>query len=126
MKKNTTTPLTGLGILRDLECFDLIEIEQGIQELENNIGPLGTGKKYFGKLYEEKLQVLYSLKKFAENRQLNIEIHELKETLINKFTEMHGQSKAWVKVSKIVAGLQNQRKGREFLKDGLIREIEKL
>ena len=53
MKKNTTTPLTGLGILRDLECFDLIEIEQGIQELENNIGPLGTGKKYFGKLYEE-------------------------------------------------------------------------
>lgn len=121
IKQHNTTALTGLGILRDLESFSLQDINEAIEELETNIG-----KNYFGDGWNEKLQVLYSLKKFSSKKCLNDEVRELKETLINKYTEMYGQSEAWVKVSNMVADLQNQCKGRAFVKAGLIREVEKL
>ena len=121
IKQHNTTALTGLGILRDLESFSLQDINEAIEELENNIG-----KNYFGDGWTEKLQVLYSLKKFSSKKSLNDEIRELKETLVNKFTEMYGQSEAWVKVFNMVADLQNQCKGRAFVRDGLIIELKKL
>ena len=65
IENSRTNPLTGLGILKDLESFNINDIDEAIQELEDNIG-----KSYFGKGWEEKLQVLYSLKKFAEKNGL--------------------------------------------------------
>lgn len=39
---------------------------------------------------------------------------------------MYGQSEAWVIVFNMVVDLQNQRKGREFVRDGLIIELKKV
>ncbi len=121
IKQHNTTALTGLGILRDLESFKLTDINEAIEELETKIG-----KSYFGDGWTEKLQVLYSLKKFSSKKYLNDEVSDLKEALVNKYTEMYGQSEAWVIVFNMVVDLQNQRKGREFVRDGLIIELKKL
>lgn len=91
IKQHNTTALTGLGILRDLESFSLQDINEAIEELETKIGKL-----YFGDGWTEKLQVLYSLKKFSSKKSLNDEVRDLKEALVNKYTEMYGQSEAWV------------------------------
>ena len=103
IKQHNTTALTGLGILRDLESFSLQDINEAIKELETKIG-----KNYFGDGWSEKLQVLYSLKKFSSKNYLNDEVRDLKEALVNKYTEMYGQSEAWVVVFNMVADLQNQ------------------
>lgn len=95
IKQHNTTALTGLGILRDLESFKLTDINEAIKELETKIG-----KSYFGDGWTEKLQVLYSLKKFSSKKCLNDEVRDLKEALVNKYTEMYGQSEAWVIVFK--------------------------
>ncbi|MCJ1995698.1 hypothetical protein GYN67_03180 [Lactococcus piscium] len=92
IKQHNTTELTGLGILRDLDSFSLQDISEAIEDLETNIGAPGTGKKYFGDVWNEKLQVLYSLKNFSSKKSLNDEIRDLKEAPINKFTRMYGQT----------------------------------
>ena len=114
IENNRTNPLTGLGILKDLESFNINDIDEAIQELEDNIG-----KSYFGKGWEEKLQVLYSLKKFAEKKRLATEIFRLKEQLVERLTAIHGKHKAWADVANLVNELQAEDKGREFVRDGL-------
>ena len=121
IENNKTNPLTGLGILRDLESFNINDIDEAIHELEDKIG-----KSYLGNGWEEKLQVLYSLKKFAEKKRLNLEIYKLKEQLVERLTAIHGKSTAWADVANIVNELQAEGKGREFVRDGLIIEIERL
>ncbi|MBW9331108.1 hypothetical protein D9N18_07045 [Lactococcus raffinolactis] len=121
IEKSRTNPLTGLGILKDLESFNINDIDEAIQELENKIG-----KSYFGNVWEEKLQVLYSLKKFAEKKRLATEIFRLKEQLVERLTAMHGKHKAWADVANLVNSLQAEGKGREFVRDGLMIEIERL
>lgn len=120
-ENSRTKPLTGLGILKDLENFNINDIDEAIQELEDNIG-----KSYFGNGWEEKLQVLYSLKKFAEKKRLATEIFRLKEQLVERLTAMHGKHKAWVDVANLVNELQAEGKGREFVRDGLMIELERL
>ena len=121
IENSRTNPLTGLGILKDLESFNINDIDEAIQELEDNIG-----KSYFGNGWEEKLQVLYSLKKFAEKKRLAKEIYTLKEQLVERFTAIHGKHKAWADVANLVNELQAEGKGREFVRDGLKIEIERL
>ena len=121
IENSRTNPITGLGILKDLESFNINDIDEAIQELENKIG-----KSYFGNVWEEKLQVLYSLKKFAEKKRLATEIFRLKEQLVERLTAMHGKHKAWADVANIVNSLQAEGKGREFVRDGLKIEIERL
>lgn len=121
IENSRTNPLTGLGILKDLESFNINDIDEAIQELEDNIG-----KSYFGNGWEEKLQVLYSLKKFAEKKRLATEIFRLKEQLVERLTAIHGKHKAWADVANLVNGLQAEGKGREFVRDGLMIEIERL
>ena len=121
IENSRTNPLTGLGILKDLESFNINDIDEAIQELEDNIG-----KSYFGKGWEEKLQVLYSLKKFAEKKQLAKEIYTLKEQLVERLTAIHGKHKAWADVANLVNELQAEGKGREFVRDGLKIELERL
>lgn len=121
IENNRTNPLTGLGILKDLESFNINDIDEAIKELEDNIG-----KSYFGNGWEEKLQVLYSLKKFAEKKRLATEIFRLKEQLVERLTAMHGKHKAWADVANLVNSLQAEGKGREFVRDGLMIEIERL
>ena len=121
IENSRTNPLTGLGILKDLESFNINDINEAIQELEDKIG-----KSYFGNVWEEKLQVLYSLKKFAEKKRLAIEIYTLKEQLVERFTAIHGKHKAWADVANLVNELQAEGKGREFVRDGLKIEIERL
>ena len=121
IENSRTNPLTGLGILKDLESFNINDIDEAIQELEDNIG-----KSYFGKGWEEKLQVLYSLKKFAEKKRLATEIFRLKEQLVERFTAIHGKHKAWADVANLVNDLQAEEKGREFVRDGLKIELGRL
>ena len=121
IENSRTNPLTGLGILKDLESFNINDIDEAIKELEDNIG-----KSYFGKGWEEKLQVLYSLKKFAEKKRLAKEIYTLKEQLVERLTAMHGKHKAWADVANLVNELQAEGKGREFVRDGLMIELERL
>lgn len=121
IENSRTNPLTGLGILKDLESFNINDIDEAIQELEDKIG-----KSYFGNVWEEKLQVLYSLKKFAEKKRLAKEIFTLKEKLVERLTAIHGKYKAWADVANLVNSLQAEGKGREFVRDGLIIEIERL
>lgn len=121
IENNRTTPLAGLGILKDLESFNINDIDEAIQELEDKIG-----KSYFGNGWEEKLQVLYSLKKFAEKKRLAKEIYTLKEQLVERLTVLHGKHKAWATVANLVNDLQAEGKGREFVRDGLTAEIKRL
>lgn len=121
IENSRTNPLTGLGILKDLESFNINDIDEAIQELEDKIG-----KSYFGDIPKEKLQVLYSLKKFAEKKRLAKEIYTLKEQLVERLTVLHGKRKAWVDVANLVNDLQAEGKGREFVRDGLMIEIERL
>ena len=121
IENSRTNPLTGLGILKDLESFNINDIDEAIQELEDKIG-----KSYFVNVWEEKLQVLYSLKKFAEKKRLAKEIYTLKEQLVERFTAIHGKHKAWADVANLVNELQAEGKGREFVRDGLKIEIERL
>lgn len=121
IENNKTNPLTGLGILRDLESFNINDIDEAIHELEDKIG-----KSYLGNGWEEKLQVLYLLKKFAEKKRLAKEIYTLKEKLVERLTALHGKHEAWSTVANIVNSLQAEGKGREFVRDGLMIEIERL
>lgn len=121
IENKRTNPISGLGILKDLESFNINDIDEAIQELEQNIG-----KSYFGNGWSEKLQVLYSLKKFAENKRLAKEIYTLKEQLVERLTVLHGKRKAWADVANLVNDLQAEGKGREFVRDGLMIEIERL
>ena len=121
IENSRTNPLTGLGILKDLESFNINDIDEAIKELEDNIG-----KSYFGKGWEEKLQVLYSLKKFAEKKRLAKEIYTLKEKLVERLTVLHGKHKAWSTVANLLNSLQAEGNGREFVRDGLKIEIERL
>ena len=125
IENSKTNPLTGLGILRDLESFNINDIDEAIKELEDNIG-----KSYFGNGWSEKLQVLYSLKKFAEKKRLATEISKLKEQLVERFTAIYGKRKARPQVANLVNDLHAEGcavgKGREFVRDGLIAEIERL
>lgn len=43
IENKRTNPISGLGILKDLESFNINDIDEAIQELEQNIG-----KSYFG------------------------------------------------------------------------------
>lgn len=121
IENSRTNPITGLGILKDLENFNINDINEAIQELENKIG-----KSYFGNVWEEKLKVLYSLKKFAEKKRLATEIFRLKEQLVERLTAIHGKHKAWADVANLVNELQAEGKGREFVRDGLMIELERL
>ena len=121
IENKRTNPISGLGILKDLKSFNINDIDEAIQELEQNIG-----KSYFGNGWSEKLQVLYSLKKFAENKRLAKEIYTLKEQLVERLTVLHGKRKAWADVANLVNDLQAEGKGREFVRDGLMIEIERL
>ena len=121
IENSRTNPITGIGILKDLESFNINDIDEAIQELEDNIG-----KSYFGNGWEEKLQVLYSLKKFAEKKRLATEIFRLKEQLVERLTAIHGKHKAWADVANLVNELQAEGKGREFVRDGLKIELERL
>ena len=121
IENSRTNPLTGLVILKDLESFNINDIDEAIQELEDKIG-----KPYFGNGCEEKLQVLYSLKKFAEKKRLATEIFRLKEQLVERLTAIHGKHKAWADVANLVNELQAEDKGREFVRDGLKIELERL
>ncbi|CEN28709.1 MAG: hypothetical protein L0F95_00840 [Lactococcus sp.] len=121
IKQHNTTAIAGLGILRDLESFKLTDINEAIEELETKIG-----KSYFGDGWNNKLQVLYSLKVFSENKKLVTEINSLKEILFNRLIVFKDKSQANVYISDIIGGLQAQGKGREFVRDGLKAEIEKL
>lgn len=121
IENSRTNPITGIGILKDLENFNINDINEAIQELENKIG-----KSYFGNGWEEKLKVLYSLKKFAEKKRLATEIFRLKEQLVERLTAIHGKHKAWSTVANLVNELQAEGKGREFVRDGLMIELERL
>ena len=121
IENNRTNPLTGLGILKDLESFNINDIDEAIQELEGKIG-----KSYLGNGWEEKLQVLYSLKKFAEKKRLAKEIYTLKEKLVERLTVLHGKHKAWSTVANLLNSLQAEGNGREFVRDGLKIELERL
>ncbi|HGT1268931.1 TPA: hypothetical protein ACMV4O_000618 [Enterococcus faecium] len=50
-------------LLNQLDSLELEEINQGIAELENNIG-----KTYFGNSFNEKLTVLYVLKNMQNTK----------------------------------------------------------
>ena len=121
IENSRTNPITGLGILKDLENFNINDINEAIQELENKIG-----KSYFGNVWEEKLKVLYSLKKFAEKKRLATEIFRLKEQLVERLTAIHGKHKTWSTVANLANELQAEGKGREFVRDGLMIELERL
>lgn len=120
IENSRTNPLTGLGILKDLESFNINDIDEAIKELEDNIG-----KSYFGKGWEEKLQVLYSLKKFAETKRLTTEINKLKEQLVERLTVLHGKHKAWATIDNRMSVLHAEGKGKAFVRDGLIIELER-
>lgn len=121
IENSRKNPITGLGILKDLENFNINDIDEAIQELENKIG-----KSYLGNGWEEKLQVLYSLKKFAEKKRLAKEIYTLKEQLVERLAAMHGKHKARADVANLAIELQAEGKGREFVRDGLKIELERL
>lgn len=69
---------------------------------------------------------MYSLKKFAENKRLAKEIYTLKEQLVERLTVLHGKSTAWATVANLVNDLQAEGKGREFVREGLKIELERL
>ena len=50
----------------------------------------------------------------------------MKEQLVERLTAIHGKHKAWADVANLVNELQAEGKGREFVRDGLKIEIERL
>lgn len=108
-------------ILNQLARFNLEDIDKGIDELEKNIG-----KIYIGKSFNEKLAVLYVLRKQAKYESLCREVSELKDKLFNEWMQKADLREARVKTFNTCVKYQNQSKGLEFVRDGLKREIEQL
>lgn len=108
-------------LLNQLDSFELEEINQGIAELENNIG-----KAYFGKSFKEKLAVLYVLKRHADYKTICREINELKTQIFNEWMNITDIREARVKTFNTWVKYQNQLKEVEFVRDGLKYELEQL
>ncbi|MBU5581737.1 MULTISPECIES: hypothetical protein [Enterococcus] len=109
------------NLLNQLDRLDLEEINQGIAELENNIG-----KTYFGNSFNEKLTVLYVLKKHADHKLICREINELKNQILTAWLNITDIREARVKTFNTWVKYQNQLKGAEFVRDGLKYELEQL
>lgn len=109
------------NLLNQLDRLDLEEINQGIAELENNIG-----KTYFGNSFNEKLAILYVLKKHAEHKLICREINELKNQILTAWLNITDMQEARVKTFTTWVKYQNQLKGAEFVRDGLKYELEQL
>lgn len=108
-------------LLNQLDSFELEEINQGIAELENNIG-----KTYFGNSFNEKLTVLYVLKKHADHKVICQEISELKNQIFSAWLNITDIREARLKTFNTWVKYQNQLKGVEFVRDGLKYELAQL
>ncbi|MFB8533612.1 hypothetical protein [Enterococcus casseliflavus] len=108
-------------ILNTIDGFQLEEIESGIDELESCIG-----KSLLGERFNEKLELLYVLKRHAEQRMITREIHELKEDILREWLLRTSLSEARVRTFNTWAKFQNQLEGAEFVCEGLKNELEQL
>jgi hypothetical protein len=108
-------------ILNTIDGFQLEEIESGIDELESWIG-----KSLLGERFNEKLELLYVLKRHAEQRMITREIHELKEDILREWLLRTSLSEARVRTFNTWAKFQNQLEGAEFVCEGLKNELEQL
>lgn len=109
------------SILNTFEKFTLEEINQGINELESNIG-----RTYFGNPFKEKLKILYILREQKEKRVAMNEIPCLKKALIREFMKTCDYRTAEGKMFQIWVEYQNELKGALFVRDGLKSELEKI
>jgi hypothetical protein len=107
--------------LNTIDGFQLEEIESGIDELESCIG-----KSLLGERFNEKLELLYVLKRHAEQRMITREIHELKEDILREWLLRTSLSEARVRTFNTWAKFQNQLEGAEFVCEGLKNELEQL
>ncbi|MGF2082310.1 hypothetical protein [Enterococcus casseliflavus] len=108
-------------ILNTIDGFQLEEIESGIDELESCIG-----KSLLGERFNEKLEILYVLKRHAEQRLIAREIHELKEDILKEWLIRTSLSEARVRTFNTWAKFQNQLEGAAFVCEGLKNELEQL
>ncbi|MDV7690037.1 hypothetical protein [Enterococcus casseliflavus] len=108
-------------ILNTIDGFQLEEIESGIDELESCIG-----KSLLGERFNEKLELLYVLKRHAEQRMITREIHELKEDILREWLLRTSLSEARVRTFNTWAKFQNQLEGAGFVCEGLKNELEQL
>lgn len=109
------------NLLNQLDSIELDEINQGIAELENNIG-----KTYFGNSFNEKLTVLYVLKKHADYKAIRREISELKEQICEEWLLVTDLEEAKGKTFQTWGKYQNQLIDVEFVRNGLKYELEQL
>ena len=83
-------------LLNQLDSLELEEINQGI------------GKTYFGNSFNEKLTVLYVLKKHAEHKIICREINELKNQILTTWLNITDMQEARVKTFNTWVKYQNQ------------------
>ena len=107
-------------LLNQLDSLELEEINQGIAELENNIG-----KTYFGNSFNEKLTVLYVLKTCRTQNNLSRN-QRAKNQILTAWLNITDMQEARVKTFNTWVKYQNQLKGAEFVRDGLKYELEQL
>lgn len=108
-------------VLNAIDGFQLGEIESGINELESCLG-----KTLLGEHFNEKLEILYVLKRHAEQRLITREIHELKEAILKEWLLRTSLSEARARTFNTWAKYQNQLKGAKFVCEGLKDEFEQL
>lgn len=108
-------------VLNAIDGFQSGEIESGINELESCLG-----KSLLGERFNEKLDILYVLKRHAEQRLITREIHELKEAILKEWMLRGSLSEARARTFNTWAKYQNQLKGDKFVCEGLKDELEQL
>lgn len=105
-------------VLKTLDSFSLEDIQQAIEEVNTQ-----KGRVWFGKSYDNLQQVLYILAENAEKKLLNIEIHDLKQALVDKYKKDMDHACASAKVYNIWGFYQNKGKGQVFVRDALLNEL---
>lgn len=105
-------------VLKTLDSFSLEDIQQAIEEVNKQ-----KGRVWFGKSCDNLQQVLYILAENAEKKLLNIEIHDLKQALVDKYKKDMDHACASAKVYNIWGFYQNKGKGQVFVRDALLKEL---
>ena len=108
-------------ILNVLASFSLEEINQGISELEEK-----NGKIFLGSIFEERLEILNTLKKHAERSLVCREVSNLKQAIFVEWSKRTDLKTARAKTFCVWVKCQNQLKGIEFVRDSLKYELEQL
>ncbi|KAF1295095.1 hypothetical protein BAU15_04895 [Enterococcus sp. JM4C] len=108
-------------ILNTMKNFKLEEIAEGIDELERKIG-----RTLFGETFDERLEILYILKRQSEYKNVCSEVRDVKEEIFKELLKQSDERTARVKAFSIWVGYQNQLLGAEFVRDNLRLELNKL